>query len=258
MEMALRFTVTGEGGFDVDAGSVNKVSERTQRILAAQAKSPSMAIGIHVLHEKSAIVVLKHTSSEFILPVFTSLAFAKDYRSGSPHLRHSQVGHMTLANLARYVAINKSHGMVGTVFNKCPRCPRFVHLPADSCVDVTQLGRMLALTLATRQVVVENNLARALGELDLLKQRFVLENIRDHVDPGVPRVIYELGVNAVHLGADALFEEAIEVLSGLAPDWVDRLRAVKTAQRQSEKSLELIDVSAGASKRSMHHPGRRD
>jgi hypothetical protein len=209
--------------FEIDREVLDHAVERAQKMLDSATSEAAAETEVGLLVNEAGGFYMIPSPPQADLLLFTSRAFAEDYRSCFPDMQRATVGGVRLGQVAGVVRKNMSR-IGGVVFNKCPRCPIGVRLSVPAAGDAWQLFGSRATTIATRELLVERDLARALAEPDPSRQREILVNIRDHHDPGVPRVHFAIGLNAIKSGDPALYVRALAALVPFGDVWTMPLR----------------------------------
>lgn len=202
------------------------VHEETQRIFSTDPKPTIDATQVNLLHQgmdPRRMLALQHTEG-YIVPVFTSAAFARDY-SQFAQLKARQVAlkirdiHKCLPALERLAS--------GLVINPCLRCGLVTTMRIS---ELAQKGPDVLLwavisTVAIKSVMARRELQRAQSESGTGKRLEILLTIRDHIDPGMPVVHREIGRIALLQEDWNLLNRCRSELVNYDPIWLNQLES---------------------------------
>ena len=226
MSMALRTVLSGH-----NPGSREMVDKTTARAKEILGKTPGPTpdtVEVVLLHNAGGFATVQIPGNRSVLLVFTGPAYARAYQHVVHQLAECKPVQLTLSSLVAFSSRVKADGIA---FDKCPRCGVMNVLPCP--VQASGALGGWAVACALRQVRTEHFFGQLAKETDLIRQRAILETIRDHVDSNLPTVDYELACNALKIGHLSLYTHAKEELAEKSADLLNKLLAVERGMRTS-------------------------
>lgn len=109
----------------------------------------------------------------------------------------------------------------GVALNRCPRCPIFLSIPLPALTKMETLLQVWATRRATQLYFGQRTVREFLGNQDSAARIVALEQIRDHIDCGIPYVYELLGFLGRLQGNASVQSAALEQLQKFGPPFAD-------------------------------------
>jgi hypothetical protein len=191
-----------------DSAKVAEVARRAQQLL----KAGTAPEWLFLCQQGGGTVFVRNPDNQPILPLFTSSYAARDYMRVTG--AGTDVGQVKLENLPQLAHYQKN-GVNTFTLNRCPRCKVCLASPIEGLKSRETFLASWAMDRATKSLhgeVLVRAVMKHLSETSASQARAALEQIRDHINCGVPYVHQMIGFIAGMQGDEPAKRDAAERL----------------------------------------------